>query len=306
MQTPPTSGTPFHLDLSRIAQDLQIRKVQVEAVVQLLDEGNTIPFITRYRKERTGGLNEEVIRQIQTRVNFLRQLIALYGNCEPDEADVVVALGGDGLMLQTLHQNMRTGKPIYGMHRGTVGFLMNEFSSHDLRDRLAAARESLIHPLLMRATDVHGAVHIHHAINEVALFRQIYQAARLRILVDEHERMPELIADGILVATPAGSTAYNLSVQGPILPINAALLALTPISAFRPRRWRGALLPDTAYVTIEVLEGEKRPVAAVADHDEVRDVRRVEVLSDKTISMRMLFDPGHSLEERILREQFGY
>jgi NAD+ kinase len=183
---------------------------------------------------------------------------------------------------------------------------MNEFSAHDLRERLSAARESLIHPLLMRATDVHGTLHIHHAINEVALFRQIYQAARLRILVDEHERMPELIADGILVATPAGSTAYNLSVQGPIVPINAALLALTPISAFRPRRWRGALLPDTAYVTIEVLEGEKRPVAAVADHDEVRDVRRVEVLSDKTISMRMLFDPGHSLEERILREQFGY
>ena len=165
--------------------------------------------------------------------------------------------------------------------------------------------ESLIDPLLMRATDVHGVVHLHHAINEVALFRQTYQAARLRILIDERERMPELIADGILVATPAGSTAYNLSAQGPILPINAALLALTPISAFRPRRWRGALLPNTAYVVIEVLEGDKRPVAAVADHDEVRDVRRVEVLSDKTISMRMLFDPGHSLEERILREQFG-
>ena len=164
----------------------------------------------------------------------------------------------------------------------------------------------LIHPLLMRATDIHGAVHLHHAINEVALFRQTHQAARLRILIDEHERMPELIADGILVATPAGSTAYNLSAQGPILPINAALLALTPISAFRPRRWRGALLPNTAFVVIEVLEGDKRPVAAVADHDEARDVRRVEVLSDKTISMRMLFDPGHSLEERILREQFGY
>jgi NAD+ kinase len=236
----------------------------------------------------------------------LAQLAALYGNHDPADADVVVALGGDGLMLQTLHKHMRTGKPIYGMHRGTVGFLMNEFSSHDLRTRLSAARETLIHPLLMRATDVHGAVHIHHAINEVALFRQTYQAARLRILVDEHERMPELIADGILVATPAGSTAYNLSAQGPILPITAALLALTPISPFRPRRWRGALLPNTAFVVIEVLEGEKRPVAAVADHDEARDVVRVEVLSDKTISMRMLFDPGHSLEERILREQFGH
>jgi NAD+ kinase len=236
----------------------------------------------------------------------LTELGNLYGNCPPSEADVVVALGGDGLMLQTLHAHMRSGKPIYGMHRGTVGFLMNEFSTQDLHTRLAAARESVIHPLLMRATDIHGAVHIHHAINEVALFRQTYQAARLRILIDEHERMRELIADGILVATPAGSTAYNLSVQGPILPINAALLALTPISAFRPRRWRGALLPDSAYVVIEVLEGDKRPVAAVADHDEARDVRRVEVLSDKTIAMRMLFDPGHSLEERILREQFGH
>ncbi|MCP3477554.1 NAD kinase [Bradyrhizobium sp. CCGUVB1N3] len=234
------------------------------------------------------------------------QLTGLYGNCTPDEADVVVALGGDGLMLQTLHQNMRTGKPIYGMHRGTVGFLMNEFSTVDLRVRLEAAHVSVIHPLLMRATDVQGAVHIHHAINEVALFRQTYQVARLKILVDEHERMSELMADGIMVATPAGSTAYNLSAQGPILPINAALLALTPISPFRPRRWRGALLPNTAYVVFEVLDCEKRPVAAVADHDEVRDVRRVEVLSDKTISMRMLFDPGHSLEERILREQFGY
>ena len=236
----------------------------------------------------------------------LAQLVALYGNREPTDADVVVALGGDGLMLQTLHKHMRSGKPIYGMHRGTVGFLMNEFSTHDLLTRLAAARETLIHPLLMRATDMQGAVHIYHAINEVALFRQTHQAARLRILVDEHERMPELIADGILVATPAGSTANNLSAQGPILPINAALLALTPISPFRPRRWRGALLPNTAFVVIEVLEGEKRPVAAVADHDEARDVKRVEVLSDKTISMRMLFDPGHSLEERILREQFGH
>jgi NAD+ kinase len=234
------------------------------------------------------------------------QLTALYGNCEPDQADVVVALGGDGLMLQTLHQNMRTGKPIYGMHRGTVGFLMNEYATQDLRARLEAAQESVIHPLLMRATDINDTVHLHHAINEVALFRQTYQVARLRILVDERERMPELMADGVMVATPAGSTAYNLSAQGPILPINAALLALTPISAFRPRRWRGALLPNTAYVVIEVLEGEKRPVAAVADHDEVRDVRRVEILSDRTISMRMLFDPGHSLEERILREQFGY
>jgi NAD+ kinase len=236
----------------------------------------------------------------------LTQLTTMYGNTDPANADIIVALGGDGLMLQTLHRHMRSGKPIYGMHRGTVGFLMNEYSTLDLHARLAAARVTVIHPLLMRATDVHGVVHLHHAINEVSLFRQSAQAARLRILIDERERMSELVSDGIVVATPAGSTAYNLSAQGPILPINAALLALTPISPFRPRRWRGALLPNTAFVVIEVLEGDKRPVAAVADHDEARDVRRVEVISDRAISMRMLFDPGHSLEERILSEQFGY
>ncbi len=173
---------------------------------------------------------------------------------------------------------MHSGIPIYGMHRGTVGFLMNEFSPHALVERLEAAKLTVINPLLMRATDIHGKVHIHHAINEVSLFRQTHQAARLRILVDEHERMAELIADGIMVATPAGSTAYNLSAQGPILPINAALFALTPISPFRPRRWRGALLPNTAFVVFEVLESDKRPVAAVADHDEARDVQRVEVI----------------------------
>src|SRR6202048_4187337 len=236
----------------------------------------------------------------------LAQLTGLYGNRDPGDADVVLPLGGPGWRRRPRHQHMRSGKPIYGMHRGTIGFLMNEFSPRDLHARLAAARESVIHPLLMRATDVHGVVHLHHAINEVALFRQTHQAARLRILIDERERMSELIADGIMVATPAGSTAYNLSAQGPILPINAALLALPPICAFRPRRWRGALLPNTAFVVIEVLESDKRPVAAVADHDEARAVWRVEVLSDKTISMRMLFDPGHSLEERILSEQFGH
>jgi NAD+ kinase len=236
----------------------------------------------------------------------LTQLVTEFGNSEPDQADVIVALGGDGLMLQTLHRYMRVGTPIYGMHRGTVGFLMNEFGTRSLPDRLEAAKLTVINPLLMRATDVHDNVHIHHAINEVSLFRQTHQAARLRILVDERERMAELVADGVLVATPAGSTAYNLSAQGPILPINAALLALTPISAFRRRRWRGALLPNPAFVVIEVLEGDKRPVAAVADHDEARDVRRVEILTDRTISIRMLFDPGHSLEERILSEQFGF
>jgi NAD+ kinase len=158
----------------------------------------------------------------------------------------------------------------------------------------------------MRARDAHGRAHDHHAMNEVSIFRQAYQAARLRILIDGRERLPELIADGVLVATPAGSTAYNFSVQGPIIPIHAPLLALTPISPFRPRRWRGALLPDKAHVTIEVLEADKRPVAAVADHDEVREVHSVDVRMDHGISVHMLFDPGHSLDERILREQFGY
>jgi NAD+ kinase len=235
----------------------------------------------------------------------LAQLTEIYGQTDPAKADVIVALGGDGHMLQTLHDNMHSGTPIYGMHRGTVGFLMNEYSTDNLRERLNAARQTLINPLLMIATDSAGVSHQHRAINEVALFRQTHQAARLRILIDERERMTELIADGVMVATPAGSTAYNLSAQGPILPINAALLALTPISAFRPRRWRGALLPNKAVVTIEVLEPGKRPVAAVADHDEVRDVVRVVVKADRSVAMTMLFDPGHSLEERILREQFN-
>ena len=234
------------------------------------------------------------------------RLMKRYGDTPADEADVVVALGGDGLMLQTLHRFMTSGKPIYGMHRGTVGFLMNEFSEDRLPERLAEAQKTQIHPLLMRAVDANGQHHEAHAINEVSLFRQKYQAARLRVLIDGKERLSELVADGLMVATPAGSTAYNLSAQGPIIPINAPLLALTPISPFRPRRWRGALLPDGAKVVIEVLEAEKRPVAAVADHDEVRDVRSVEIGMDHNISIPMLFDPGHSLDERILREQFGY
>jgi len=233
-----------------------------------------------------------------------RRLTRLYGDARPETADVVVALGGDGLMLTTLQRFMNSGKPIYGMHRGTVGFLMNEYSERDLVRRLVAARVTVIHPLLMRARDAAGRVHRHRAINEVSLFRQTYQAARLRILVDGKERLAELVADGIMLATPAGSTAYNLSAQGPIIPIGAPLLALTPISPFRPRHWRGALLPDRAHVTIEVLEAGKRPVAAVADHDEVRSVRSVDISMDHSIAMHMLFDPDHSLDERILSEQF--
>jgi NAD+ kinase len=234
------------------------------------------------------------------------RLQARYGNAEPTDADVIVALGGDGLMLQTLHKFMNSGKPIYGMHRGTVGFLMNDFALDGLAERIAAAHSPVMHPLVMRARDAQGRIHEHRAINEVSLFRQSAQAAHLRILIDGQERLAELVADGVLVATPAGSTAYNLSVQGPIIPINAPLLALTAISPFRPRRWRGALLPDKAKVTIEVQDGDKRPVAAVADSDEVRSVRSVDVEMDHAVSLNMLFDPGHNLDERILREQFGF
>lgn len=236
----------------------------------------------------------------------LEKLSQRYGNVDPRDADVIVALGGDGLMLKTLHVFMSTGKPIYGMHRGTVGFLMNDYREGGLKERLHAAEATVIHPLVMRTIDASGKGHEHRAINEVSLFRQTYQAARLNIMVDGKQRLRELTADGIMVATPAGSTAYNLSTGGPIIPIGSPLLALTPISPFRPRRWRGALLPDSAVVTIEVLEADKRPVAAVADHDEVRSVQHVDVRMDHAIDMRLLFDPGHSLDERILREQFSH
>jgi NAD+ kinase len=229
-----------------------------------------------------------------------------YGNVAPEKAEVIVALGGDGLMLRTLRRFMNGGKPIYGMQRGTVGFLMNEYVVDRLHDRLAAAHQTVIHPLLMRAVDDKDKARSFHAFNEVSLFRQTNQAANLRILVDGKERLAELIADGVLVSTPAGSTAYNLSVQGPIIPIDAPLMALTPISPFRPRRWRGALLPDRARVRVEVHNTERRPVAAVADHDEVRNVRTVDICMDHAIAMTVLFDPGHSLDERILREQFFY
>jgi NAD+ kinase len=234
------------------------------------------------------------------------RLSARYGNASPEEADIIVALGGDGLMLQTLHQFMNAHIPIYGMNRGTVGFLMNDYREEELPERLAKAKVNMIHPLRMKAVHQDGTQGKALAINEVSLFRLSHQAARLRIAVDADVRLDELVADGVLVATPAGSTAYNLSAHGPILPINASLLALTPISPFRPRRWRGAILPSSARVVIDVLESDKRPVSAVADHREFRNVVRVEIAEERAIGLRLLFDPGNELGDRILAEQFKF
>jgi NAD+ kinase len=235
-----------------------------------------------------------------------KALVERYGNTAPEKADAIVALGGDGLMLQTMHRHLNSRIPIYGMNRGSVGFLLNDYNEDGLVERLDAAETSIIHPLRMVATDLGGATHQALAINEVSLFRQSYQAAKLRIIVDGRLRMGELICDGALVSTPAGSTAYNLSAHGPILPINAPLLALTPICPFRPRRWRGALLPNVATVLIEVIEADKRPTSAVADHTEFRDVVAVEIREETGIDIYMMFDPGHSLAERVLSEQFSY
>jgi NAD+ kinase len=234
------------------------------------------------------------------------RLAARYGGVEPGEADVIVALGGDGLMLQTLHAFMNTGTPIYGMNCGSVGFLMNEFTEDGVPERLEAASRTNVHPLVMTAVDAAGKSHTAFAINEVSLLRQSYQAAKLRIDVDGRTRLEELICDGLLVATPAGSTAYNLSAHGPILPIYAPLLALTPISAFRPRTWRGALLPDHVTVTITALEADKRPINAVADNVEFKSVVAVAVKQDRDAQSVILFDPDHSWDERILTEQFRY
>lgn len=236
----------------------------------------------------------------------LPTLVHRYGQYSEEEADVVIALGGDGAMLDSLRRRFGDSKPVYGMHRGTIGFLMNEYREDDLVERVNAAERATIVPLSMVATDIHGQEHTALAINEVSLFRETAQTARLRITVDGKVRMEELSCDGVMVATPAGSTAYNLSAHGPILPIGANLLALTPVSAFRPRRWRGALLRHDAKVTIEVIAPDRRPVAAAADNQEVRDIATVRVEADRKQRLTMLFDPGHALDERILREQFGF
>jgi len=232
------------------------------------------------------------------------RLAAAFGDCPFDEAEIIVALGGDGTMLETLHRVLGRPVPVYGMNCGSVGFMMNPFIEAGLPERLAAAQAAILHPLRMHAVTATGSVEEALAFNEVSLLRQLRQAAKIRIIVDGRVRLPELICDGVLISTPAGSTAYNLSAHGPIVPLSANLLPMTPISAFRPRRWRGALLPSAADVVFEVLEADKRPVAAVADFTEVRDVVSVAVSEDREVRVSVLFDPDQGLSERIIAEQF--
>ncbi len=231
-------------------------------------------------------------------------LIGRYTDHDPHDAEVIVALGGDGFMLKTLHATQELDTPVYGMNRGTIGFLMNEYSETDLMDRLAVAVEEVIHPLSMQAMDRAGNLHHALAINEVSLLRAGPQAAKLKITIDGRLRLAELVCDGALLSTPAGSTAYNYSAHGPILPIGSDVLALTAIAAFRPRRWRGAVLPSTAKVRFDVVDADKRPVMADADSVSVLDIEWVEIRSDPAIRHRILFDPGHGLEERLISEQF--
>jgi NAD+ kinase len=234
----------------------------------------------------------------------LQKLTDRYGALDPAEAEVIVALGGDGFMLEMLHKHMNRRVPIYGMNRGSVGFLMNNFREENLPRKLARSRSVTLHPLRMIAKTVEGEIRNELAINDVSLLRQTRQTAKLRISIDDVVRLDELICDGALISTPAGSTAYNLSVGGPIIPLSANLLAITPIAAFRPRRWRGALLQHTARVKIEILEPAKRPVSAVADSSEVRNVGEVEIIEDRSMALTLLFDPQHALEERVIKEQF--
>jgi len=234
----------------------------------------------------------------------LAELTRRYQASPPEHADIIVALGGDGFMLETLHRYLDRHVPIYGMHRGTVGFLMNEFRPDGLIERLARAQPVTLHPLEMTARDKAGRTRKALAINEVSLLREARQAAKIRVSVDGIVRLDELMGDGVLVSTPVGSTAYNLSAHGPIIPLAGGVLALTPISAFRPRRWRGALLPHGAKVAFEILEADKRPVSASADFTEIRDVLAVEIRQDRDIAFTLLFDPEYNLDERVFKEQF--
>lgn len=233
-----------------------------------------------------------------------KNLVKLYDDTSLDKADVVVALGGDGSMLRALHDSVKHKKPVFGMNRGSVGFLLNEYYDENLMDRLQKAHTVKINPLRMKVKTVAGETRDELAMNEVSLLRETRQTSKLRIKIDNVVRLEELICDGIIVATPAGSTAYNLSAYGPIIPLGADILALTPISAFRPRRWRGALLPQASRISFDILEAPNRPVSAVADFTEIRDVETVEVWCDETIEISLLFDPEMNLGERIIKEQF--
>ena len=235
----------------------------------------------------------------------MEELVAAHSNTSVEDCDVIVALGGDGFVLHCLHQYGHLNKPIYGMNRGTVGFLLNEYRLEGLQERIAAAQEEELRPLKMHAESVDGKITEALAFNEVSILRCSSQSANVRIVVDGEERLDKLICDGALVATAAGSTAYNLSAHGPVLPIGSDMLALTPISPFRPRRWRGALLPSSAEIRLENLDPAKRPVIASADHTEIDNVAQLSVTTSDDIAVRMLFDPGHSLNDRILREQFS-
>lgn len=237
--------------------------------------------------------------------NSLKQLIARYGQHEPLAADVIVVLGGDGFMLQCLHQFMHQAIPVFGLRRGTVGFLMNDYSEEDLVKRIQAAQETVLHPLKMVATTVAGAEETSLAINEVSLLRQTKQSAHIEILINGQSKIEKLVGDGVMVATPAGSTAYNLSAHGPVIPLGSEILALTPISPFRPRRWRGAIIPSHAEVTFRVKSHDKRPVSATADNTEIRDVSEVIISEAKDIKIRALYDERHNLEDRIINEQFS-
>jgi len=236
----------------------------------------------------------------------LQILSHIYPHVSPEEADIIVALGGDGFMLRALHRYLKLKKPVYGMNRGSVGFLMNEFRPDNLMERLQQATSINLHPLRMEAFCVNGERHHALAFNEVSLFRETGQATHVRVSIDGVVRLEEMVCDGVLVATTAGSTAYNMSAYGPILPLGSGVLALTAISAYRPRRWRGAILPHQATVEIEVLSPQKRPVGATADSTEIRNVLRVKVFEDRSLWSTLLYDPEHNLEERILREQFAH
>ena len=234
----------------------------------------------------------------------LKKFKERYKQSEIDVSDAIIAIGGDGMLLKALRNSLKANIPVFGLNKGNVGFLMNELSYEDLEKRVSIANKVITHPLKMKTNNINGEIVTESAVNEVSLSRQTHQAAHLKILIDDKERLSELVCDGILVSTPIGSTAYNLSAHGPIIPLNANILALTPISAFRPRRWKGALLPENVKIRIEILDFKRRTVSATADNIEVRNIKKIEIFADKTKTLTLLHDPGHSLDERIMKEQF--